>query len=240
MKKIISVLIVLIVSISAVFAIELIPVEENPRIKYEGYTIEVFGDNSTFTQPLLENDIEINFSSVYDDMYDIVGGQPGSSSVLTWKKYFKSMPTTIVPRYEEPTKVRIAFMRDGDPDRAWYKDIEIPCVLQDDVTSDYKDTDFIIYSGDPDFSAFADTEVNISVPEDFYFDSVYVETIDGTPVYFEYDPDRYYEGFYTILPSYVVENNGVYELEYRAQPGKYKFYGVNNNDIIIKEFEIFE
>ena len=246
MKKIVSLILVMMIAMAVLFAVEYIPVEDNPRIKYKGYTIEAFDKTTDSIIPFVQNEITIDFSSAYNDLYDIVIDQPESSSLLQRYKYFKSQPTTITTKYEDPIKLRACFIRDSDSEHVWYKDIEVPCKLPKDITSNFRDEiDLKVYSGDPDFGAFADTEVYMSIPRrgDFMYDSIYVESIDGTPVYFEMYPERNYdEFFYKILPSYLIENNGVYETKYRAKPGKYVFYGILNKgqDIIIKEFEVFE
>ena len=86
MKKIISLILVMMIMVAALFAggnsdlhsgdnfKELIPLEENPRIKYKGYSINILYESMKRNSlaPFKDNNLAIDYSSAYSDVvYDL-------------------------------------------------------------------------------------------------------------------------------------------------------------------------
>ena len=221
---------------------ELIPLEENPRIKYKGYSINILYESMKRNSlaPFKDNNLAIDYSSAYSDVvYDL--NEIENDTIISVSG------SSIYPTYKDQIPVRIIFYRSSDTTKGYYIDINIPCALPNDQTILYGDQ-LVFYSGnDPDFGAIADTDVFVTVPD-------YIMHMYG--------------GFYSTIvtdengklicsnltsgesPALVMgskfENTGnkVNEI-YLAKPGKYHFYGyIKNNEgdwiTVASEFEVFE
>lgn len=238
MKKIISLVLVMMIAMTTLFA-ESIPLEENPRIIYKGYTIykDIFEGESKKRLdqliPFTANYIQVDFISAYSDTtYKIEENYPILDASISTDG--KSIYYYIMPTFEEFTPVRINFYRVSDSSTIYYKDIEIPCGLPNDQSSLYADK-LMFYSGDPFFGAIANDIVLLKIPNEI------MDKYDGFESYAVVDENGK-------LVNYDTRKNGRNPLhimnEEQSGPGKYYFYGYINNRgnwiTVTSEFEVFE
>ena len=250
MKKIISLVLVMMITITAVFAAgssdihsgdnfeELIPLEENPRIKYKGYSINILYENKErdYLTPFRDNYLRINYSSAYSDIiYDF--NEIEKDTIIS-----VSGDSTIKTTYKEQIPIRVIFYRRSAPTKGYYIDINVPCSLPNDQTALYGDQLMFFSGNDPEFGAVAGTDVYVTVPAfimDNYGGFTYTNVTDENGK-FVCSNTTSGASPATAIGAKFENSNKIY----LAKPGKYHFYGYVKNGVdwitVTSEFEVFE
>ena len=234
MKKIVTLTLVMLITIVAVFAVEYVPVEESQRIRITGYEVN---NREDYLSAYDENNICIEYVSAYSDIDYTIKQEP-----KTGKALYSSLWDAFYVSYAEKLPFRVEFKRDSNPDIIYYQDIEIPCkepiLANENVTIN-------VYTGNT-------TEFGAVSGNDVYVQVLFSDEIDysnrGDSSWFLIDgKDNLIKVGYDARdlekdsPIYI--KSAILNKE-EAIAGKYKFcvevFENSERKVAIKEFEIVD
>lgn len=228
MKKIISLILVMMFTMTALFAIAY-NIEDNPRIKFNGLIVN--GKKSDHLIGYSINSVRVDYSSAYSDLdYEVIFKDPNRVKDAPWADY-KFIAG------DDPIGIRIIFRRSNN-NISYIKDLEVPCKPIPAINFPC-----VVYTGNTtEFGAVSGNDVRVTINNipkgTFVWGYMVLDENDNileTWYVYSYD-SKYHQDTYqkTILNAS------------KAKAGKYKLcvtFSTLNQDyaeVLIKDFEIVD